>query len=72
MPEKRQELIALWDEYVRLNGVIIGERSPFEQVRKQLPSPVPEFDGYPSFRGIEAIPYEKLLELMGGKKKEDR
>ncbi len=65
-PKKRKELIALWDEYVKTNGVIIGERSPFERARKGLPDPVPEFDSYPPLRGLEALPYEKLLELMGG------
>jgi arylsulfatase A-like enzyme len=67
-PKKRKELIALWDEYVKTNGVIIGERSPFEGARKALRDPVPEFDSYPPFRGLEALPYEKLLELMDGKK----
>ncbi len=50
------------------NGVIIGDRSPFELARKALPDQVPEFDNYPPVRGMERIPYEKLLELMGGKK----
>jgi arylsulfatase len=63
-PEKRTELIALWDEYVKTNGVIIGNRSAFEQARKALRDPVPEYDSYPPFRGLEAVPYEKLLELM--------
>jgi len=64
LPEKRQELIALWDEYVETNGVIIGDRSPFEQAGKQLPTRVLESDNYPPVRGLEAVPYEKLLELM--------
>jgi arylsulfatase len=64
-PEKKKELVALWDEYVQMNGVIIGERSPFERARRALPDPVPEFDGYPPFRGLEALPYKKLIELMG-------
>jgi len=72
LPGKRQELIALWDEYVKTNGVILGERSPFEQASKQLPNRVPEADNYPPVRGLEAIPYEKLMELMGGKTKEDK
>jgi hypothetical protein len=50
---------------VKTNGVIIGERSPFERARKSLPDPVPEFDGYPPVRGVEAIPYEDLLKLLG-------
>jgi arylsulfatase len=71
-PEKTKALVALWDDYVRMNGVILGDRSPFEQARKQLPDPVLESDTYPPFRGVEAIPYAKLLELLGGKTKEDR
>jgi arylsulfatase len=63
-PQKKQELVALWDEYAKTNGVIIGERSPFERARKALPDPVPEFDGYPPVRGVEAIPYEDFLKLL--------
>jgi arylsulfatase len=62
-PEKRKELIALWDEYVEMNGVIIGARSPFEGMRKALPDAVPEYDNYPPVRGMEAIPHKKLMEL---------
>jgi arylsulfatase len=68
-PEKRKELVALWDEYVKTNGVIIGDRSPFEGAKKALPTSVPESDNYPPVRGMEAIPYEKLMELMSGKSK---
>ena len=64
-PEKKKALVALWDEYVETNGVIIGERSPFEGAQKAMPAPVPEFDNYPTIRGMEAIPHKKLLELMG-------
>jgi len=63
-PDKRKELIALWEEYEKTNGVIIGNRSPFERAKKALPDPVPEYDNYPPLRGIEAVPYEKLLEMM--------
>jgi arylsulfatase len=63
-PKKKKALVALWDEYVKMNGVIIGARSPFEGARKALPEAVPEFDSYPPFRGLEALPYKKLIELM--------
>jgi hypothetical protein len=33
---------------------------------------VPEFDDYPPVRGMEAISYEELKELLGGKKKEKK
>jgi arylsulfatase len=71
-PEKKEALVALWDEYEETNGVIIGNRSPFERANKALPDAVPEFDNYPPVRGMEAIPYKTLLELMGGKKKENK
>jgi arylsulfatase len=69
-PMKKEALVALWDEYVKTNGVIIGERSPFEGARKALRDPVPEFDSYPPFRGLEALPYEKLIEMMSGNTEE--
>jgi arylsulfatase A-like enzyme len=65
-PKKRQQLIALWGEYVKTNGVIIGDRSPFEQAGKQLPTRVVESDNFPPVRGLEAVPYKKLMEMMGG------
>jgi len=71
-PEKETELIALWDQYVATNGVVIGDRSPFEGAKKALPDRVPDFDNYPPVRGMEAIPYAKLKELMAGENKEDR
>jgi arylsulfatase len=63
-PEKRTELIALWDEYVETNGVIDGDRSILEGHRRAFPDPVQEFDNYPPVRGMEKIPHNKLLELM--------
>ena len=69
-PEIKKALVALWDEYVETNGVIIGERSPFEGAKKAMPASVPEFDSYPPFRGLEALPYKKLIELMSGKKED--
>jgi len=63
-PKKRQELIALWDQYVEMNGVIIGSRSPFEGLQKALPTVVPEEGIYPPVRGMEAIPHKKLMELI--------
>jgi hypothetical protein len=50
----------------------MGDRSLLEGMRKGLPDPVMEFDNYPPVRGMELIPHKKLLELMSGKKKEDK
>ncbi|MBV1959625.1 MAG: arylsulfatase [Pseudomonadales bacterium] len=66
-PEKKQQLIALWDEYVKTNGVIIGNRSLLEGFRKALPDAVTEDDNYPPVRGMEAIPHKKLMELIKNK-----
>jgi len=63
-PEKRAELIALWDEYVEMNGVILGNRSPYEGAQKALPAAVKEDDSYPPVRGLEEIPHKKLIELL--------
>ena len=63
-PEKRAELIALWDEYVEMNGVILGNRSPYEGAQKALPAAVKEDDSYPPVRGLENIPHKKLIELL--------
>lgn len=65
-PKKRKQLIALWDEYVKTNGVVIGNRSPFEQMDQKLPDRVPDSDNFPPVRGMEAIPYKKLMKMMGG------
>ena len=69
-PAKKKALIALWNQYVKMNGVIIGERSPLEKTRKALPDAVPEFDNYPTRRGLEALPYDKLMQMMSGNTKE--
>jgi arylsulfatase len=63
-PEKKAQLIALWDEYVEMNGVIIGDRSPYEGARKALPNAVLESDSYPPVRGLEKVPHQKLIELL--------
>jgi arylsulfatase len=63
-PEKRAELITLWDEYVEMNGVIVGNRSVFEQAWKALPAPVFESSNYPPIRGLEQLSREELIELL--------
>jgi len=63
-PKKRQKLIALWNQYVKTNGVIIGNRSMLEGFRKGFPDRKVEADNYPPIRGMEAIPHKKLMELI--------
>ena len=46
-PDKVKALIALWDDYVRKNNVILPSRSVFESLDDQLPKRVPDDPGYP-------------------------
>jgi len=46
-PDKVKALIALWDDYVKTNGVILPSRSPFETMDDVLPKRVPDDSGYP-------------------------
>jgi arylsulfatase len=46
-PEKAKELLALWDDYVRANKVILPSRVLWEGQAKQLPDRYPVVDGYP-------------------------
>jgi arylsulfatase A-like enzyme len=46
-PDKVQALVALWDQYVRTNNVVLPSRSPFEALDDQLPKRVPDDPGYP-------------------------
>ncbi|MFO0236319.1 MAG: arylsulfatase, partial [Burkholderiales bacterium] len=46
-PEKVKELLALWNDYVRTNNVILPSRSVFETLDDQLPQRVPDEAGYP-------------------------
>ena len=40
-------LLALWDDYVQANNVILPSRSVFETLEDQLPPRVPVDAGYP-------------------------
>ncbi len=46
-PDKVKAMLALWDEYVRANNVILPSRSMFETLEDQLPKRVPVDPGYP-------------------------
>jgi len=46
-PEKLKALVALWDEYVRTNNVIVPNRSVFENLEDQLPTRFPVEAGFP-------------------------
>jgi arylsulfatase A-like enzyme len=46
-PDKVKALLALWDDYVRANHVILPSRSMFETLDDQLPKRVPDDPGYP-------------------------
>jgi len=46
-PERVKAMVALWDEYVKTNNVILPSRSVFETLKDQLPPRVPDDPGYP-------------------------
>jgi arylsulfatase A-like enzyme len=46
-PDKLPEMIALWDDYVRKDNVVLPNRSPYEALEKALPQRVPVQAGYP-------------------------
>jgi arylsulfatase len=46
-PEKVKQLLALWDDYVKKNNVILPSRSPFEGLTDKLPERFPVVEGYP-------------------------
>jgi len=46
-PDKVKALMALWDDYVETNKVILPSRSAFETLEDQLPMRVPVDSGYP-------------------------
>ena len=58
------ELLALWDEYVTTNGVVLGDRGPFESAEKAMPARVHESDTYPPILGAERMPWDKMMELL--------
>ena len=46
-PDRLKAMVALWDDYVRANNVILPSRSMFETLEDQLPPRVPDDPGYP-------------------------
>ena len=46
-PEKKRELLTLWDKYVNTNNVILPDRHLFESLEDVLPVRVPVSEGWP-------------------------
>ena len=46
-PEKVKALLALWDEYVAANNVILPSRSPWEGLEEKMPERFPVEAGFP-------------------------
>jgi arylsulfatase len=63
-PDKVKALMALWDDYVQKNGVILPSRSPFETMDDQLPKRVPDDPGYPPliYKRQFIPPQEKVVD----------
>jgi len=61
-PDKLKEMLALWDDYVQANNVILPSRSVFETLEDQLPQRVPVDTGYPPL--IYKKQFEPPKEMM--------
>jgi arylsulfatase len=63
------ELLAHWDEYVKMNNVILPDRSPFESLADQLPMRVPVDEGYPPLKfKTPFVPPQEMSPLKEGSK----
>jgi arylsulfatase len=61
-PDKLKEMVALWDDYVRKNHVVLPSRSPFETMERQLPQRVPDDPGFPPLTGKQQfVPPKDML-----------
>jgi arylsulfatase len=65
-PEKLNQMLALWDDYVTRYNVILPSRSVFETLTDQLPARVPVDVGYPPL--INKRQYVPPKELMAAPK----
>jgi arylsulfatase len=63
-PEKKRELLAAWEAYVKQFNIIPSNRHAFEQARKHLPARFdPQTEEFPVLVGPTAGQYQKLLEM---------
>jgi len=46
-PDKVKALVALWDDYVRRNNVILPIRGPYDTMEKDMPQRVTVYPGFP-------------------------
>jgi arylsulfatase A-like enzyme len=61
-PDKLKEMLAIWDNYVKANNVVLPSRSMFETLEDQLPPRVPDDAGYPPL--IYKKQFEPPKEMM--------
>lgn len=66
-PDKLKELLAVWDNYVRTNHVVLPNRSPFEALEKALPERVPDDPEYPPLNYKQQ--YRPPKDMTAGPKK---
>lgn len=66
-PKKKRELLALWNEYVTTNNVILPDRHMFESLEDVLPVRVPVSEGWPPMNFRKPyVPPSELVEKNGG------
>ena len=61
-PEKLKAMIALWDDYVKRNNVILPSRGPYDTTERDLPPRVTVYPGFPPlFSQQQFVPPKDML-----------
>jgi arylsulfatase len=61
-PDKVKELVALWDDYVKRNNVILPSRGPYDTMEKDMPQRVTVYPGFPPlFNQQQFVPPKDMM-----------
>jgi arylsulfatase len=61
-PEKLKAMIALWDDYVKRNNVILPSRGPYDTAEKDMPQRVTVVPGFPPlFSQKQFVPPKDMM-----------
>jgi arylsulfatase len=61
-PEKLKAMIALWDDYVKRNNVILPSRGPYDTAERDMPPRVTVYPGFPPlFSQQQFVPPKDMM-----------
>jgi arylsulfatase len=61
-PEKLKAMIALWDDYVKRNNVVLPSRGPYDTLEKDMPQRVTVYPGFPPlFTQQQFVPPKDMM-----------